>query len=238
MSGNSYKSLQAFYRLYLIELMQTLCAVDVSYRVANAFRKPQGGSMSTIIAGRFDTQEQAEKVCASLQDAGFEKDHISQFYVNPHGQHAIYPIGGDEQASPGSDDSGHGALVGGGIGAAAGVAAGIAAIPVVGPIGAVVGAGIGAYTGSLVGAMKETDKDSEVDEMVDETLLKEEQLTERRAGVHVAVKVAGDTRKEAIAVLRNHGGAELEEAEGELTQGEWVNFDPREAVKLLPEDRR
>lgn len=192
--------------------------------------------MSTIIAGRFDTQEQAEKVCASLQDAGFSEDHISQFYVNPHGQHAIYPIGGDESASPGSEDSGHGALVGGGIGAAAGVAAGIAAIPVVGPIGAVVGAGIGAYTGSLVGAMKETDKDSEVDEIVEETPLKEQQLTERHAGVHVAVKVAADTRQEAIAVLRNHGGAELEEAEGELSNGEWINFNPTKAVKLLPED--
>ncbi len=194
--------------------------------------------MSTIIAGRFDTQEQAEKVCASLQEAGFGKDHIAQFYVNPHGQHAIYPIGGDESASPGSEDSGHGALVGGGIGAAAGVAAGIAAVPVVGPIGAVVGAGIGAYTGSLVGAMKETDKDSKVDEMAKDTPLKEDQLSERHTGMHVAVKITADTRKEAIAVLRRHGGAELEEAEGELTNGKWVDFDPREAVKLLPEDRR
>ena len=30
---------------------------------------------------------------------------------------------------------------------------------------------------------------------------------------------------------------ELEEAQGELQNGEWVNFDPREAVKLLPEDQ-
>ena len=193
--------------------------------------------MSTIIAGRFDTQEQAEKVCASLQDAGFSEDHISQFYVNPHGQHAIYPIGGDESASPGSKDSGHGALVGGGIGAAAGVAAGIAAIPVVGPIGAVVGAGIGAYTGSLVGAMKETDKDSEVDEIVEETPPKEQQLTERHAGVHVAVKVTADNRSDAIRVLHKHQAAGLEEAQGELTNGEWVDFDPRKAVKLLPEDQ-
>lgn len=193
--------------------------------------------MSTIIAGRFDTQEQAEKVCASLQNAGFSGDHISQFYVNPHGQHAIYPIGGDESASPGSKDSGHGALVGGGIGAAAGVAAGIAAIPVVGPIGAVVGAGIGAYTGSLVGAMEKTDKDSEVDEIVEEAPPKKQQLTERHAGVHVAVKVTADNRSDAISVLRKHQAAGLEEAQGELTNGEWVDFDPREAVKLLPEDQ-
>ena len=193
--------------------------------------------MSTIIAGRFDTQEQAAKVCASLQNAGFSGDHISQFYVNPHGQHAIYPIGGDESASPGSKDSGHGALVGGGIGAAAGVAAGIAAIPVVGPIGAVVGAGIGAYTGSLVGAMEKTDKDSEVDEIVEEAPPKEQQLTERHAGVHVAVKVTADNRSDAISVLRKHQAAGLEEAQGELTNGEWVDFDPREAVKLLPEDQ-
>ena len=193
--------------------------------------------MSTIIAGRFDTQEKAQEACASLQDAGFGQDAISLFFVSPHGQHDIYPIGGDEPASPGSEDSGRGALAGGGIGAAAGVAVGIAAAPVLGPVGAVVGAGIGAYTGSLVGAMKSTDKESEVDEMVDETPLKEEQLTERHAGMHVAVEVSGDKRKEAISVLRRHGAEEIEEAQGEMKDGEWVNFDPREPVKLLPEDQ-
>ncbi|WP_373186243.1 glycine zipper domain-containing protein [Halopseudomonas sp.] len=194
--------------------------------------------MSTIIAGRFETQEKAEKACASLQDAGFGKDEVSMFFVNPHGQHDIYPIGGDEPASPGAEKSGRGALVGGGIGAAAGVVLGVAASPIVGPIGALVGGGIGAYTGSLVGAMKQTDKDSEVNEMAEETPLEERQLTERHAGMHVAVKVTAETRKEAITVLHSHNAEALEEAEGELKDGEWVDFDPREAVKLLPEDRR
>lgn len=193
--------------------------------------------MSTIIAGRFETQEKAEKACASLRDAGFGKDQLSLFFVNPHGQHDIYPIGGDEPASPGSEDSGRGALAGGGVGAAAGVALGVAAAPVVGPVGAVVGGGIGAYTGSLVGAMNKTDKESEVDEMADNTPLEEEQLTERHAGMHVAVKVTDDNRKEAINALRLHGAEELEEAQGQLENGEWVDFDPREAVKLLPEDQ-
>lgn len=193
--------------------------------------------MSTIIAGRFDTQDNAQRACASLQDAGFDQDAISLFFVNPHGQHDIYPIGGDEPASPGSEDSGRGALTGGGIGAAAGVAVGIAAAPVVGPVGAVVGGGIGAYTGSLVGAMKKTDKESEVDEMAEETPLQEEQLTERQAGMHLAVKVSGESRGEAITVMRRHGALELEEAQGELKNGEWVDFDPREAVRLLPEDQ-
>ncbi|WP_339844420.1 glycine zipper domain-containing protein [uncultured Halopseudomonas sp.] len=193
--------------------------------------------MSTIIAGRFETQEAAEKVSASLQDTGFAPEQISLFYVNPHGQHDMYPIGGDEPASPGAEKSGRGAVLGGGVGAAAGAAIGLAAAPVVGPVGAVVGGGIGAYTGSLVGAMKETDKESEVDEMADETPLKEEQLTERESGVHVAVKVTADNRSVAINVLRKHQAAGLEEAQGELTDGEWVDFDPREAVKLLPEDQ-
>ena len=104
-----------------------------------------------------------------------------------------------------------------------------------GPVAVLVAGGIGAYTGSLIGAMKKTDKDSEVDEMAEETPLKEDQLTERHAGMHVAVKVTGDNRKEAIMVLRRHGADELEEAQGELKSGEWVDFDPREAVKLLPE---
>lgn len=194
--------------------------------------------MDTIIAGRFETQEKAEKACAALQDAGFEKDHISLFFVNPHGQHDIYAIGGDEPTSPGAEKSGRGALAGGGIGAAAGVALGVAAAPVVGPVGAVVGGGIGAYTGSLVGAMKETSKESEVDEMAEETTLEKDQLSKRQSGMHVAVKVTDATRKDAIDLLRRRSAEELEEEQGELKNGEWVDFDPRKAVKLLPDDQR
>lgn len=194
--------------------------------------------MDTIIAGRFETQEKAEKACAALQDGGFEKDHISLFFVNPHGQHDIYPIGGDEPTSPGAEKAGRGALVGGGIGAAVGVALGVAAAPVLGPVGAVVGGGIGAYTGSLVGAMEETSNESEVDKMAKETPLEKDHLTKRQSGMHVAVKVTDATRKHAIDLLRRHGAEDLEEEQGELRSGEWVDFDPRKAVQLLPDDQR
>ena len=192
--------------------------------------------MSTIIAARFDAQEKAGKACAQLKDAGFMADEMSLFFVNPHGQHDIFPIGGDADVSPGAEDSGKGAIAGAGMGAVAGAVAGAATAPITGPIGPMIGAGVGAYTGSLAGALNQTDKKSDVDVMADETPLEEDELTERTSGVLVAVKVTGNKRQRAIDVFRQNNAKELEEAEGELKNGDWTDFDPRKAVRLLPED--
>ena len=102
--------------------------------------------MHTIIGGRFELQDQANAALAGLQQAGFPREALAAFYINPNGQHDTYPIGGDDESSPGARQSGTGAAKGGGIGAA------VAATPVIGPVGIAIGAGIGAYTGSLVGA--------------------------------------------------------------------------------------
>lgn len=197
--------------------------------------------MSTIIAGRFESQEHAEQALAALQSAGFARDAISHFYVNPDGQHDIYPIGGDQRASPGSRDAGKGAVAGAGAGAVAGAAIGAAATPVIGPAGIAIGAGLGAYTGSLVGAMSKTDKDSEVDEAEDAGEVShrevvQHQVMERQAGTHVAVRVddsAELSQPRAVEVLRAAGAADIEKAEGQLVEGHWTDFDPRQVVDLV-----
>ncbi len=61
--------------------------------------------MKTIIVGRFSQQDEAESARRELLRAGFPAAEVSLFYVNPGGQHAIYPVGGDEDESPGTHDA-------------------------------------------------------------------------------------------------------------------------------------
>ena len=60
--------------------------------------------MSYIIAGYLQQQDQVEKVISQLVGGGFAKKKISAFYVNPAGQHGLYPIGGDQDESPGAKE--------------------------------------------------------------------------------------------------------------------------------------
>src|SRR5690606_36735755 len=57
--------------------------------------------MATIIAGRFAQQEEVQHAIAALQQAGAPAAQITSFYVNPQGQHDLYPVGGDRDESPG-----------------------------------------------------------------------------------------------------------------------------------------
>jgi hypothetical protein len=54
--------------------------------------------METIVAGRFETFEQAEAAVRDLTMEGFRREDASAFFVNPPGQHAQFPIGGDQYA--------------------------------------------------------------------------------------------------------------------------------------------
>lgn len=193
--------------------------------------------MNTIIAGRFELQDQGEEVLRALRGAGFPRDAMTLFYVNPDGQHDIYPIGGDDDDSPGARDADKGALAGGGLGAAAGLAAGAAAAAVAGPVGIAAAVGVGAYTGSLAGAVNSTNKESEVDEAAEEGE-NTRKLTERHAGIHVAVRVDGegapdDGQAIAVSTLQSNGAMDIEQAEGLLEEGNWKDFDPREVVHLV-----
>jgi hypothetical protein len=176
--------------------------------------------MATIIAGMFDTVEKAEGAVDKLLDGEFGRKDICSFANNPPGQHAAFPIGGDENEDPGArhaeSDAGKGAAVGLGAGAAIGAVA-------AGPPGAAVGAGIGAYVGSLVGALhglkgKGTEEDP----------------VRRPAGIMIAVRIAGaKAEQSAIATLHTQGAIHVERAQGEWRDGQWIDFDPVSVPDIL-----
>ncbi|PRB79866.1 hypothetical protein [Pseudomonas sp. MYb185] len=189
--------------------------------------------MHTIIAGRFELQDQADAALATLRQVGFPNDALAAFYLNPNGQHDIYPIGGDDESSAGARHSGLGAAKGGGIGAAVGAAAGAVTTPIIGPVGIAIGAGVGAYTGSLIGAVSSTDKESDVDEQTGRPSYEQPKVTERAPGVLVAVRVDEQSQQEAIDALRRSGAADIEQTEGDLRNGQWHDFDPHAVVRRI-----
>lgn len=166
--------------------------------------------MTTIIAGRFSQQDEVQQALAALQQAGGQAGQISSFYVNPAGQHDLYLIGGDRDESPGSQDSDKGMAVGLGAGGVIGGAAGMAA----GPLGAITGALVGAHVGSLVGSLSQTDE-------------AEDSPPLRKSGMLVAVSIFGaDQERHAIDALRAAGATCIERAQGQIINGDWVDFDP------------
>lgn len=181
--------------------------------------------MGQIIAGRLDVQDHAEALASAIQGLGISRKKVTVFYVNPDGQHHLLPLGGDKQASPGASKAGKGAWVGTGVGAAAGAVVG----SVAGPVGAAAGAGVGAYTGSLAGAVSETDKKPESDG----SNPGEAVMVDRNAGIHVAAEVDDQTRPEVVAAIRQFEGDQIEQAEGTIEDGEWVDFDPAGPVRLV-----
>ncbi|CCD35288.1 putative membrane protein [Candidatus Paraburkholderia kirkii UZHbot1] len=91
--------------------------------------------MSLIIAGRFQTFRAAESAAQRLFAHGFFEEDVTLFFVNPSGQHALYPVGGD-----------------------IGTDTGASAAPKGAGKGVTIGVVVGAYVGSLVGAMSHTKK--------------------------------------------------------------------------------
>jgi hypothetical protein len=187
--------------------------------------------MSNIIAGRFKTQPDAEGALRAIADAGFQRDEYGSFYLNPPGQHATYPIGGDAHHDEGTKDSGKTAVKGGALGGAAGLALGTAAGAAVDPAfvaaGAVAGAGVGAYVGSLAGGLTGARSGDAREATLAEPV-------ERASGVMVAVCVDRDgTLDKALRVLREHGALDLERAMGDWRSGAWIDFDPRRPPQLI-----
>ena len=184
--------------------------------------------MSKLMVARFQEQGETAAAVASLESAGFAAANISSFYVTTPGQHDMFPLGGDSEASPGAKDAGEGAAAGAGAGGLVGGAVGALAIPIGGPPTVVGGALLGSYIGSLVGSFSEMKEkgESEADG--------EKQRAIRKAGMLVAVAVSDDSRQELAAnVLRTSGGHELELAEGHIDDGDWTDFDPRTPPKFL-----
>jgi hypothetical protein len=176
--------------------------------------------MSLIIAGRFQTFRAAESAAQKLFARGFVEEDVTLFFVNPSGQHARHPIGGDVGTDAGASGAPKGAGKGVTIGAVVGAVIGAAIFAVFKAplLVSVIAAGVGAYVGSLVGAMSHTQKKPGVGGQTEEPA--------RHAGVLVAVHVAPETQEQAASVLREAGGMEIERASGRWQQGRWSDFDP------------
>jgi hypothetical protein len=174
--------------------------------------------MTTIIAGRFDTHEPAQRAIDALLARGFQQGDTSEFFVNPAGQHGQIPTGGDQFADAQSSK----AHVGAGVGAAAGGALGLAAVAAVPGIGTAIAAGLvalGAFSGSFLGTMNKLGDSSAAGEL--------EASPGRHGGEMVAVRVLNaEAEQAAISVLREHGALDVERHEGEWRNGQWTDFDP------------
>lgn len=169
--------------------------------------------MAVIIAGRFELQDDASEAIAALHRAGAPPEQVTSFYVNPPGQHDMFPIGGDRDESPGAEDSDKGTAVGLTAGGLIGGAAGTAA----GPLGAVTGALVGAHIGSLVGSLSSTDEKQDTPPL-------------RQAGMLVAVSVSSEQEEEkAIDTFRGLGATCVERSEGQIVNGDWKDFNPLSA---------
>jgi hypothetical protein len=103
--------------------------------------------MKTLIVGRYDQLAEAENASRDLLHAGFLAREMSLFYLNPQGQHALYPVGGDEDESAGTHQARSGAVWGAVGGVGAGILVGVATMPVLGPAGPLLGAAVGGLRG-------------------------------------------------------------------------------------------
>ncbi|HVE11615.1 MAG TPA: hypothetical protein VNE00_30455 [Paraburkholderia sp.] len=178
--------------------------------------------MSLIVAARFTTFPAAESAAERLFANGFVEEDVSLFFVNPRGQHARYPIGGDQNKDAAATDAPKGAGMGVTLGAVAGAAVGVAIFAAFSAplLVSAIAAGVGAYVGSLIGAMYRTrggGKAPHVERVHHET---------RESGVLLAVHVTPDTQQHAAQILHDAGGAAIERASGRWQQGRWSDFDP------------
>ncbi|HKU71496.1 MAG TPA: hypothetical protein VJQ51_11715 [Burkholderiales bacterium] len=178
--------------------------------------------MAKIVAARLNQAADTEAVLKALANQGFKRTEFQSFYVNPAGQHARYPIGGDAHSDEGARRAGHGTVYGAVIGGIAGTLAGYAASVSFGNAYIIVaGAAVGAYAGSLVGALSRMKGG-------DKTKATPAHPVERAAGQMVAVCVdRPGTEPRAVETLTRYGAREIERTEGTWRGGDWKDFDPR-----------
>ena len=179
----------------------------------------QGIHMEHIIAGRFQTKAKADAAAAAIVRY-VDRGDICIFHNNPPGQHGSLRMGGDENVDPGSEVAEVSATS---TALAAGVAAGVIGLAG-GPVTALAAAGVAAYTGSLVGTLGGLGEDGQ-----------SPQLPHRRpAGVILAVRIARPGNEEFVINDLRHGGAEdIEQADGEWRDGDWVDFNPAQEPRLI-----
>lgn len=186
--------------------------------------------MSTIIAGRFTTFNQAEGAAQRLFARGFLEEDVTLFYVAPSGQHARFAVGGDHNADAGARHASAGAGKGVTIGAVLGaiIGAAIFALFKAPIIVSAIAAGVFAYVGSLVGAMSHSrsGKRDAAHATSADNHGSANAIDARQSGVMLAVHVSPETQADAASILRDTGGMEVERASGQWRQGKWADFDP------------
>lgn len=166
--------------------------------------------MSLIVAARFITFPAAEEAAQRLFKSGFVEDDVTLFFVNPSGQHARYPVGGDTGTDAGASEAPKGAGKGVTIGAVVGAVVGVGIFTIFKApiIVSLIAAGVGAYVGSLIGAMSHTRDGGKFGQA------RTEDRDTRDSGVLVAVHVTPDSQYDAARMLRDAGGVAIERATG------------------------
>jgi hypothetical protein len=156
------------------------------------------------------------------------QEDVTLFFVNPRGQHARFPIGGDRYVDPQAARTSKGAGKGGAIGAVIGAVIGVALFSAFSSpfLVLIVAAGVGAYVGSLAGAMSHARGGGKVPDS-------EVPHESRDSGVLVAVHVSPENQQEAARVLREAGSLEVERAHGRWQHGRWADFDPTKDVEPI-----
>ena len=180
--------------------------------------------MERIIAGRFQTKDDADSVAALLAQY-IDAADICIFHNNPPGQHDAFILGGDEDEDPGTKGAGKSAA---GTAVAAGLTAGIIGT-LGGPVVALAAAATGAYVGSLAGALdglRPSDDQPHASER-------------RHGGIILSVHIANpESENRVISTLRAQGALDIEQAQGEWRDGDWADFNPLAAPQWIekPED--
>lgn len=179
--------------------------------------------MATILAATFQTKRKADAAVRALAAAGVPRDSITLFHNNAPGQHAEFPVGGDEHADPVAKGAEKRTLGGAAAGAGAGALVGGVAG---GPLGAAAGAAVGALAGALGGTY--TGLAERAEEMPDVPY-------RRPAGTVVAVNCEAlpIDRAQLVRALSARGTVAVEEADGEWRDGKWANFDPLDEPRFV-----
>ncbi len=193
--------------------------------------------MSTIINGNFQDLNAAKRAVSDLLGTGFTDTHTTCFSVAIPGHSADTrtsegAVEALDMAATPAPHAADGALSGAAVGGAVGVAVALATLPVLGPMVAVAALGVGAYGGSLYGAlgsMEEADSKA-----VENSVMAMQNARHRQSGILVAA-VANDEVQQDTAkrILHAHGAHDIELRDGTISDGVWIDFNPRLPLQLI-----
>lgn len=186
--------------------------------------------MAKTVVGSFDDFEEAQRVAAALESAGFSRADIS-IMGNNSGSRYGAGTSADTTSTAATADStasgaGTGAVAGAVIGGGAGLAASLMglAIPGIGPIlaagpiaAALAGAGVGAVAGGIIGALTHVGVSESDAHYYAEAV--------RRGGALVTLSADDARAEQAAQIMRSHGAIDIERRAETWRQTGWQRFD-------------